>query len=60
MQFMAISSQTGLNAGLDGILGLGPNREQGPSFVWSLQESGVIPKAEVSFNLGYNATDWFE
>jgi len=31
--FMAITEETGLNNGIDGILGLGPSVENGPSYM---------------------------
>lgn len=37
-KFMAISSQTGLNNGIDGILGMGPNPEAGPSYILAMKE----------------------
>ena len=51
---MAISKETGLNDGIQGILGLGPNKNNGPSYVWSLKDSGIISKATLSFSLGHN------
>ena len=50
--FMAISAQTGLNPGLEGILGLGANKANGPSFVWAMKDSGMIDEAILSFSLG--------
>jgi hypothetical protein len=35
--FMAISEEKGLNEGIDGILGLGPNHENGPSYLLALR-----------------------
>jgi hypothetical protein len=52
--FMAISRAVGLNAGIDGILGLGPNYSNGPSFLMAMYEDEVIDEAIISFSLGYN------
>jgi hypothetical protein len=52
---MAISKEIGLNEGIQGILGLGPNRNNGPSFVWALQENGLITEAVLSFSLGHSS-----
>jgi hypothetical protein len=51
---MAIKSEHGLNEGIDGILGLGPNHENGPSFLLALKYKDKIKRAMVSFSLGYN------
>ena len=51
---MAISEQLGLNPGIDGILGLGPNYTDGPSYVMGLKNSSLIDEAIISFSLGYN------
>ena len=51
---MAIQSATGLNPGIDGILGLGPNFNNGPSFLMAMVEESAIDEAIVSFSLGYN------
>jgi hypothetical protein len=52
--FMAINKAVGLNAGIDGILGLGPNYNNGPSYLMAMYEEEVIDEAIVSFSLGYN------
>jgi hypothetical protein len=41
-QFMAIQSQVGLQSNINGILGLGPNKNAGPSYIWKLKEQGII------------------
>ena len=51
---MAIKSAIGLNPGIDGILGLGPNFNSGPSFLMAMVEEEAIDEAIVSFSLGYN------
>jgi hypothetical protein len=51
---MAIKKEQGLNEGIDGILGLGPNHENGPSYLLALKYKNKINKAIVSFSLGYN------
>ena len=56
---MAITEQTGLNMNIDGILGLGANKMQGPSYVWALKNNGIIDKAILSFSLGYNSSGGF-
>ena len=56
--FMAISQQTGLNGQISGILGLGANLKDGPSFVESLTKSGLIEKAILSFSLGYKGPNF--
>ena len=55
---MAISSEQGLNEGIDGILGLGPNIENGPSYLQALKYYNKINKTIVSFSLGYNNWDY--
>lgn len=52
--FMAIKTAVGLNAGIDGILGLGPNYSNGPSYLMAMYEEEVIDEAIVSFSLGYS------
>ena len=39
---MAITEQKGLNKGIDGILGMGPNPDQGPSFILAMADARVI------------------
>jgi hypothetical protein len=51
---MAITRAVGLNAGIDGILGLGPNYNNGPSYLMAMYEEEVIDEAIVSFSLGYS------
>ena len=51
---MAIASEVGLNEGIDGILGLGPNPYNGPSYLWALKYNEKINNTIVSFSLGYN------
>lgn len=55
--FMAITKAVGLNAGIDGILGLGPNFNNGPSYLMALYEEEVVDEAIVSFSLGYTNGD---
>lgn len=52
--FMAITRASGLNPGIDGILGLGPNYNNGPSYLMAMYEEEVIDEAIVSFSLGYS------
>jgi hypothetical protein len=52
--FMAIDRAVGLNPGIDGILGLGPNHNNGPSYLMAMYEEEVIDEAIISFSLGYN------
>ena len=40
--FMAIESQTGLLSGIDGILGLGADKANGPLLLIAMQTSGLI------------------
>lgn len=54
---MAINKAVGLNIGIDGILGLGPNYNNGPSYLMALYDEEVIDEAIVSFSLGYNNGD---
>ena len=51
---MAINNAVGLNSGIDGILGLGPNYNIGPSYLMAMYEEEVIDDAIISFSLGYN------
>jgi hypothetical protein len=51
---MAIDNAVGLNSGIDGILGLGPNYNIGPSYLMAMYEEEVIDDAIISFSLGYN------
>ena len=51
---MAITEESGLNKGIDGILGLGPSTENGPSFMHHAYQKGLIDRALLSFSLGYN------
>jgi len=39
---MAIEVEEGLNQGIDGILGLGPDHENGPSFLLALKYRNKI------------------
>ena len=55
--FMAISEEKGLNEGIDGILGLGPNHQNGPSLLLAMRYQDKINKTIVSFSLGYNNGD---
>ena len=55
--FMAIEKQQGLNEGIDGILGLGPNHENGPSFLLALFYYNKINSTIVSFSLGYSSQE---
>jgi hypothetical protein len=43
-----------LNEGIDGILGLGPYHEYGPSFLLALKYYKKINQTIVSFSLGYD------
>jgi len=52
--FMAIESETGLNEGIDGILGLGPNAENGPNYLFALKYYDKIKDTVISFSLGYD------
>ena len=52
--FMAIESETGLNEGIDGILGLGPNAENGPNYLLALKYYDKIKDTVISFSLGYD------
>ena len=54
---MAIEKQYGLNDGIDGILGLGPNHENGPSFLLALFYYNKINSTIVSFSLGYSSQE---
>ena len=49
---MAISRQLHLNAGIDGILGLGADLKAAPSLFDNLKKSGIIKEAMFSFSLG--------
>jgi len=51
---MAITEETGLNNGIDGILGLGPSVENGPSYMQHAYSEGLIDNPLLSFSLGYN------
>jgi len=51
---MAITEEHGLNAGIDGILGLGPSLDNGPSYMHNAYQEGLIDRALLSFSLGYN------
>ena len=44
-----------MNSNIDGILGLGANIKNGPSFVNSMQQAGIIDDAILSFSLGYKS-----
>lgn len=54
---MAISAEKGLNEGIDGILGLGPNYINGPSFLLALHYNDKIEHEIISFSLGYDNND---
>jgi len=49
---MAISKSEGLNDGIDGILGMGPNIRSGPSFIKQMIDDGMIEKMVAAFSLG--------
>ena len=51
---MAITEEFGFNEGIDGILGIGPNLDNGPSFLQAMKYHNRINKTIVSFSLGYN------
>ena len=55
-RFMAVSKNVGghLQPQIDGILGLGANKDAGPSLLLTLRSGGFINQTLISFNLGYN------
>lgn len=52
--FIAIRNMSGLNEGIQGILGMGPSKESAPSFIESLQMHQRIENGLTSFSLGNN------
>lgn len=52
--FIAIKNMSGLNEGIQGILGMGPSKESAPSFIESLQMHQRISNGLTSFSLGNN------
>lgn len=52
--FIAIKNMSGLNEGIQGILGMGPSKESAPSFIESLQAHERIVNGLTSFSLGNN------
>ena len=56
-QFIAITQSKGLNAGIQGILGLGPFNQKSPSLFQELVMQGTIRDPVISFSLGSNFTN---
>jgi hypothetical protein len=46
-----------LNEGIDGILGMGPHPDNGPSFIHELKAENKISQTIASFSLGYSNGD---
>ena len=56
-QFIAITRAEGLNAGIQGILGLGPFNSKSPSLFQELCVQGMVTQPIISFSLGSNFTN---
>ena len=54
-QFIAVTESRGLNAGIQGILGLGPFNQKSPSLFSEMLRKNMVDKPIVSFSLGSNS-----